>query len=78
MTLRSHDRRRNAKPTRTAAQAYAEHKASIDATLYALTALSARNFDNNAVTINWGHVGTLEEVARLLKQATDFLGGTAE
>ena len=36
-----------------------------------LTTLSADHFDADTDEVNWGHVGTLNHHARLLRQITD-------
>jgi hypothetical protein len=46
-------------------------KVEIDAMLERLTALSADHFDAHPDEINWGHVGTLNHYAGLLRQISD-------
>ena len=64
MTRRATD---NAK----ALDAFLAAKVEIDAMLARLTTLSADHFEANPDEINWGHVGTLEHYASLLKRITD-------
>lgn len=51
--------------------AFITKKAEIDAMLARLTALSADHFNASPEEVNWGHVGTLEHYASLLRQITD-------
>jgi hypothetical protein len=46
-------------------------KVEIDAMLERLTTLSADHFESNPDEINWGHVGTLNRYASLLRQITN-------
>lgn len=57
--------------------AFVGKKAEIDAMLTRLAALSADHFNASPDAVNWGHVGTLEHYAGLLRQITDsaFLEG---
>ena len=64
MTRRTQD---NAK----ALDAFIAAKTEIDAMLERLAALSADHFETNPDEINWGHVGTLNHYASLLRQITD-------
>jgi len=64
MTRRAAD---NAK----ALDAFLAAKVEIDAMLARLTTLSADHFEANPDEINWGHVGTLNHHAGLLRQITD-------
>jgi len=64
MTRRATD---NAK----ALDAFLAAKVEIDAMLARLTTLSADHFDAHPDEINWGHVGTLNHHAGLLRQITD-------
>ena len=43
-----------------------------------LAALSADHFETDPEEINWGHVGTLEHYASLLKRITDSAFGEGE
>lgn len=51
--------------------AFITKKAEIDAMLSRLAALSADHFNGSPEEVNWGHVGTLEHYAILLRQITD-------
>ena len=64
MTRRATD---NAK----ALDAFLAAKVEIDAMLARLTTLSAEHFEANPDEINWGHVGTVNHYASLLRQITD-------
>ena len=64
MTRRATD---NAK----ALDAFLAAKVEIDAMLARLTTLSADHFDAHPDEINWGHVGTLNHYASLLRQISD-------
>ena len=64
MTRRATD---NAK----ALDAFLAAKVEIDAMLARLTTLSADHFEANPDEINWGHVGTVNHYASLLRQITD-------
>jgi hypothetical protein len=64
MTRRATD---NAK----ALDAFLAAKVEIDAMLARLTTLSADHFEANPDEINWGHVGTLNHYASLLRQISD-------
>ena len=63
--------------TRRAAQndkaldAFIAAKAEIDVMLERLKALSDDHFETHPDEINWGHVGTLNHYASLLRQITD-------
>ncbi len=54
-----------------ALQAFLGHKADIDAMLERLRALSDDHFNVTPDEINWGHVGTLDHYAELLRRVTD-------
>lgn len=54
-----------------ATAAFMAKKAEIDAMLIRLSDLSADHFDVSPNMIHWGHVGTLEHYASLLKRITD-------
>ena len=51
--------------------AFLGKKAEIDEMLARLQALSGDHFHAHSDEINWGHVGTLEHYASLLKRITD-------
>lgn len=51
--------------------AFLAAKAEIDAQLTRLQALSDDHFETDPNEINWGHVGTLNHYAGLLRQITD-------
>ena len=51
--------------------AFIAAKTEIDAMLERLAALSADHFETHPDEINWGHVGTLEHYASLLRRITD-------
>ena len=57
--------------TASALDAFIAKKAEIDAMLERIKALSDDHFDTSPDEINWGHVGTLEHYASLLKRITD-------
>ena len=54
-----------------ALDAFLAAKVEIDTMLQRLTALSADHFDAHPDEIDWGHVGTLNHHAGLLRQITD-------
>ena len=54
-----------------ALNAFLTSKVEIDAMLARLTALSDDHFDADPDEINWGHVGSLNHYASLLRQITD-------
>lgn len=69
------------KPARTndaALAAFIAKKAEIDAMLARLQALSDDHFGADPGQVNWGHVGSLEYQAHLLKQISDFAFGEGE
>ena len=51
--------------------AFIARKAEIDAMLARLQSLSEDHFNYTPDEIHWGHVGTLEHYAELLKRITD-------
>ena len=51
--------------------AFVSKKAEIDAMLTRLQALSDDHFNYSPDDMTWGHVGTLEHYAELLKRLTD-------
>jgi hypothetical protein len=55
----------------TAPAAFQAKNAEIAAMLAQLQALSAADFEMNPNEIDWGHVGTLNHYASLLKRVTD-------
>ena len=62
---------RHATDNSKALDAFISAKFEIDAMLERLKALSADHFDAHPDEINWGHVGTLNYYAGLLRQITD-------
>ena len=54
-----------------ALDAFLAAKVEIDTMLERLTALSADHFDAHPDEVNWGHVGSLNHNASLLRQITD-------
>ena len=54
-----------------AIDAFIARKADFDAILARLQTLSADHFNWTPDEINWGHVGTLNHYASLLRQITD-------
>ena len=62
---------RRAADNTKALDAFIATKFQIDAMLARLTALSADHFRTSPDEINWGHVGTLNHYASLLRQITD-------
>jgi hypothetical protein len=60
-----------AKNQEAAINAFAAKKAEIDEMLTRLQRLSAEHFNAHPDEINWGHVGSLEHYASLLKRITD-------
>ena len=73
--LRAEKARRNQE---AALAAFIGKKAEIDAMLARLQRLSDDHFDAHPDEINWGHVGTLEHYASLLKRITDSAFGEGE
>ena len=73
--LRAEKSRRNQE---VALAAFIEKKAEIDTMLARLQRLSDDHFDALPDEINWGHVGTLEHYASLLKRITDSAFGEGE
>jgi hypothetical protein len=53
--------------------AFVSKRAAIDAMLTRLQALSDDHFGYSPDAITWGHVGTLEHYAELLKRITDMV-----
>lgn len=58
--------------------AFIGKKAEIDEMLTRLQALSEDHFNAHPDEVNWGHVGTLEHYASLLKRITDSAFGEGE
>ena len=58
-------------PNDTALNAFLAVRAEVDAMLERLKALSDDHFETHPDEINWGHVGTLNHYASLLRQITD-------
>ncbi|MGO4917165.1 hypothetical protein [Pseudogemmobacter sp. W21_MBD1_M6] len=54
-----------------ALNAFITTKLQMDEMLECLKALSDEHFNTNPDEINWGHVGTLNHYASLLRQITD-------
>ena len=52
--------------------AFTAKKQEIDAMLARIAALSDDHFDVMPDDVSWGHVGTLEDYAALLKRITDI------
>ena len=73
--LRAEKARRNQE---AALAAFIEKKAEIDTMLARLQRLSDDHFNAHPNEINWGHVGTLEHYASLLKRITDSAFGEGE
>ena len=62
---------RRATDNSKALDAFLAAKFQIDSMLERLAALSADHFETSPDEINWGHVGTLNHYASLLRQITD-------
>ena len=58
--------------------AFLGKKTEIDTMLARLAALSDDHFNASPDAVNWGHVGTLEHYASLLRQITDSAFGEGE
>ena len=54
-----------------APEAFLTAKTEIDTMLARLVALSDDHFDTHPDVVNWGHVGSLNHYAGLLRQITD-------
>ena len=63
--------RRAAAPNDKALNDFLTAKVEIDAMLERLKALSDDHFDAHPDEIHWGHVGSLNHYASLLRQITD-------
>jgi hypothetical protein len=61
-----------------ALSAFIAKKAEIDTMLARLASLSDDHFETHPDEVNWGHVGTLEHYASLLKRITDGAFGEGE
>ena len=61
-----------------ALNAFIGKKAEIDEMLARLQTLSDDHFNVHPDDVNWGHVGTLEHYASLLKRITDSAFGEGE
>ena len=66
--LRAEKARRNEE---AALNAFIGKKAEIDEMLARLQGLSDDHFNTHPDELNWGHVGTLEHYASILKRITD-------
>ncbi len=73
--LRAEKTRRNKE---AALNAFIGKKAEIDEMLARLANLSDDHFNCHPDEINWGHVGTLEHYAAILKRITDSAFGDCE
>jgi hypothetical protein len=62
---------RNRPDNSKALDAFIAQKAAIDGMLERLTALSADHFNVHPDEVHWGHVGTLQSYADLLRRITD-------
>ena len=62
----------------TALAAFIGKKAEIDEMLARLQALSSDHFNAHPDDIHWGHVGSLDHYAELLKRITDSAFGEGE
>jgi hypothetical protein len=60
-----------ARSNEDALAAFVQSKAEIDAMLTRLQALSDEHFAYSPDEVNWGHVGSLEHYAELLKRITE-------
>lgn len=63
--------------TRTALDAFLEHKARIDEAVEYLQTKSGEHFNTLPDEVHWGDVGGLEHIAELLERAVSFNEGTA-
>ena len=70
--------RRTAHSNDKALDAFIATKAEIDVMLERLKTLSDDHFETHPDEINWGHVGTLEHYASLLKRITNSAFGEGE
>ena len=66
------------KSNEDALAAFVSRKAEIDTMLTRLQALSDDHFGVAPEEVTWGHVGTLEHHAELLKRITDMAFGEGE
>jgi hypothetical protein len=63
--------KRKTKSNDDALAAFVQRKAEIDAMLTRLQALSDEHFGYSPDEVNWGHVGSLEHYAELLKRISE-------
>jgi hypothetical protein len=70
--------KRTATDNTAALNGFISKKTQIDAMLARLQALSDDHFHKHPDKIHWGHVGTLEHYASLLKRITDSAFGEGE
>ena len=70
--------RQTARTNDAALAAFVAKKAEIDAMLARLQTFSDDHFGADPQRVNWGHVGSLEYQAYLLKQISDFAFGEGE
>lgn len=63
---------RNAASNAKAVEAFIAAKSEIDAMLQRIAAHSDDHFNTSPDAINWGHVGTLNHYASLLRQITEI------
>jgi hypothetical protein len=64
--------KQNSKSREQALTTFVQKKAEIDALLARIQALSDEHFNYSPDEVTWGHVGTLEHHAELLKRITDM------
>ncbi|WP_210880061.1 hypothetical protein [Roseovarius autotrophicus] len=67
-----------ARNQQAALSAFIAKKAEINTMLARLASLSDDHFNSHPDEISWGHVGTLEHYASLLKRITDSAFGEGE
>lgn len=70
--------RQTARNNDAALAAFIAKKAEIDAMLTRLQTFSDDHFGADPEKVNWGHLGSLEYQAHLLKQISDFAFGEGE
>jgi hypothetical protein len=70
--------KKNIRSNEDALAAFVQKKAEIDAMLTRLQALSDDHFGVAPEEVTWGHVGTLEHHAELLKRITNMAFGEGE
>jgi hypothetical protein len=71
-------RKTNTRSNEEALVAFVEKKAGIDAMLARLQTLSDEHFGVAPEEVTWGHVGSLEHHADLLRRITDMAFGEGE